>query len=81
MQPKSHHKDTSSSGVDLPRVQTAALVIIAFAVVLFLLVQARFMLISLATAIMLFSLTSAVIDFIAPTSWPALPRWSLSLPL
>jgi predicted PurR-regulated permease PerM len=51
--------------VDQARIQTAALVIIAFAVVLFLLVQARFMLVSLATAIVLFSLTSAVIDFIA----------------
>ncbi len=39
--------------------------IIAFAVVLFLLVQARFILISLATAIILFSLTSDVINFIA----------------
>lgn len=50
---------------DPARVQTAALVIIAFAVVLFLLVQARFMLISLATAIVLFSLTSDAISFIA----------------
>ena len=49
---------------DLHRIQTGALVIIAFAVVLFLLVQARFMLISLATAIILFSLTSDVITFI-----------------
>ncbi len=47
------------------RLQTGALVIIAFAVVLFLLVQARFILISLATAIILFSLTSDVINFIA----------------
>lgn len=47
------------------RLQTSALVIIAFAVVLFLLVQARFILISLATAIILFSLTSDVISFIA----------------
>lgn len=47
------------------RLQTAALLIIAFAVVLFLLVQARFVLISLATAIILFSLTSDVINFIA----------------
>nr|WP_245776433.1 AI-2E family transporter [Thalassovita taeanensis] len=39
--------------------------IIAFAVVLFLLVQARFLLISLATAIVLFSLTSDAINFIA----------------
>ena len=44
---------------------SGALVIIAFAVVLFLLVQARFILISLATAIILFSLTSDVINFIA----------------
>jgi len=51
--------------VDLHRIQTGALVIIAFAVVLFLLVQARFILISLATAIILFSLTSDVINFIA----------------
>ena len=49
----------------LDRVQTAALLIIAFAVVLFLLVQARFLLISLATAIVLFSLTSDAINFIA----------------
>ncbi|MFQ1701222.1 AI-2E family transporter [Loktanella agnita] len=50
---------------DTNRLQTGALVIIAFAVVLFLLVQARFILISLATAIILFSLTSDVISFIA----------------
>lgn len=50
---------------DTNRLQTGALVIIAFAVVLFLLVQARFILISLATAIILFSLTSDVINFIA----------------
>ena len=47
------------------RLQTGALVIIAFAVVLFLLVQARFILISLAVAIIVFSLTSDVINFIA----------------
>nr|WP_272011176.1 AI-2E family transporter [Roseovarius sp. ZX-A-9] len=47
------------------RVRTGALVIIAFAVVLFLLVQARFLLISLAVAIILFSLTSDVIRLIA----------------
>lgn len=47
------------------RVQTTALVIIAFAVILFLLVQARFVLTSLAAAIILFSLTSDVINFIA----------------
>ncbi|MFT5066301.1 MAG: putative PurR-regulated permease PerM [Yoonia sp.] len=56
---------TPARPADLQRVQTGALVIIAFAVVLFLLVQARFMLISLATAIILFSLTSDVINFIA----------------
>ncbi|MCM2562493.1 AI-2E family transporter [Lutimaribacter sp. EGI FJ00015] len=47
------------------KLQTAALIIIAFAVVLFLLVQARFLLISLATAIVLFALTSDAINFIA----------------
>ena len=50
---------------DYARVRTGALVIIAFAVVLFLLVQARFLLISLAVAIILFSLTSDVIRLIA----------------
>lgn len=56
---------TSEPRSDTTRLQTGALVIIAFAVVLFLLVQARFILISLATAIILFSLTSDVINFIA----------------
>lgn len=65
MQRKSSQTPQAKTAVDLARIQTAALVIIAFAVVLFLLVQARFMLISLASAIILFSLTSAVIDFIA----------------
>ncbi|WP_294607052.1 AI-2E family transporter [uncultured Roseovarius sp.] len=50
---------------DLQRIRTVAQVIIAFAVVLFLLVQARFLLISLATAIVLFSLTSDAISSIA----------------
>jgi len=54
-----------SRHADPYRLQTAALVIIAFAVVLFLLVQARFLLISLATAIVLFALTSDAINFIA----------------
>ena len=45
--------------------QTIALVIVAFGVVLFLLFQARFILICLAVAIMLFSLTSDAIGFIA----------------
>lgn len=65
MQQKRDPLSPKQGTVDLARVQSAALVIIAFAVVLFLLVQARFMLVSLATAIVLFSLTSAVIDFIA----------------
>ncbi len=43
------------------RMQSVFLGIIAFAVVLFLLVQARFILISLATAIILFSLTADAI--------------------
>jgi len=47
------------------QLQTGALMIIAFAVVLFLLVQARFLLVTLATAIVLFSLTSDAINFIA----------------
>ena len=50
--------------VDPGRAQTAALLIIAFAVVLFLLVQARFLLISLATAIVIFSLMSDAISAI-----------------
>ncbi|MBU2357931.1 MAG: AI-2E family transporter [Alphaproteobacteria bacterium] len=58
-------EDTSAERFELARVQTAALVIIAFAVVLFLLVQARFILISLAVAIILFSLTADIISFIA----------------
>ena len=55
----------TATPTDLQRVQTGALLIIAFAVVLFLLVQARFMLISLASAIILFALTSDIISFIA----------------
>lgn len=58
-------EDTTDPRFELARVQTAALVIIAFAVVLFLLVQARFILISLAVAIILFSLTADIISFIA----------------
>ena len=66
---------------DPVRLQTAALVIIAFAVVLFLLVQARFMLISLATAIVLFSLTSDAISFIARQRIGPLhiPNWLASI--
>ena len=63
------------------QVQTVALVIIAFAVVLFLLVQARFLLISLATAIILFSLMSDAIDMIARVRLGPLriPNWLASL--
>ena len=46
------------------RLQLWFLGIIAFAVILFLLVQAKFLLISLAIAIMLFSLTSDAISYI-----------------
>ncbi len=63
--PTRSSSDTAPPPRDTSRVQTAALVIIAFAVVLFLLVQARFILISLAVAIILFSLTADVISFIA----------------
>ncbi|GAA0295310.1 AI-2E family transporter [Rhodovulum strictum] len=48
---------------DLRRLQAWFLGIIAFAVVLFLLVQAKFLLISLAIAIILFSLTSDAIGY------------------
>ncbi len=63
------------------RLQTAALLIIAFAVVLFLLVQARFLLISLATAIILFSLTSDVINYIGRLRIGPfrIPNWLASL--
>jgi predicted PurR-regulated permease PerM len=52
---------TPGRGGDWGRQQTWFLGIIAFGVILFLLVQARFVLISLAIAIILFSLTSDVI--------------------
>lgn len=68
-------------GLDYGRIQTGALVIIAFAVVLFLLVQARFMLIALATAIIIFALTSDVINFIARQKIGRVhvPSWLASL--
>ena len=47
------------------RLQTGLLAVIAFAIVLFLLVQAKFLLISLAIAIILFSLTSDAINTIS----------------
>lgn len=66
---------------DPSRVQAVALIIIAFAVVLFLLVQARFMLVSLATAIVLFSLTSDAINFIGRQRVGPLhvPNWLASV--
>ena len=74
-------QDLPDRRFELARVQTGALVIIAFAVVLFLLVQARFLLISLATAIILFSLTSDVINFIARLRIGPfrVPNWLASL--
>ena len=73
--------DSSAERFQLARVQTTALVIIAFAVVLFLLVQARFILISLAVAIILFSLTADVISFIARQRVGRLriPNWLASI--
>ena len=75
------HSRRRKALADPVRLQTAALVIIAFAVVLFLLVQARFMLISLATAIVLFSLTSDAISFIARQRIGPLhvPNWLASI--
>ncbi|GGL59141.1 AI-2E family transporter [Wenxinia marina] len=63
------------------RLAAGALIVIAFAVVLFLLVQARFLLISLAVAIILFSLTSDAISFIARQRVGPLriPNWLASL--
>lgn len=49
---------------DMRRLQVWFVGIIAFAVILFLLVQAKFLLISLAIAIILFSLTSDAISYI-----------------
>lgn len=60
-----NHTSASRQTASPYRLQTGALLIIAFAVVLFLLVQARFMLISLVTAIVIFSLMSDAISFIA----------------
>ena len=49
---------------ELHRLQTWFLGVIAFAVILFLLVQAKFILISFAIALMLFSLTSDAISYL-----------------
>lgn len=72
---------TSQSTPELQRIRTVAQIIIAFAVVLFLLVQARFLLISLATAIILFSLTSDAITSIARVHLGPVrvPNWLASI--
>jgi len=62
-----HMTESQTSSVRGPhrqRVQTAALVVIASGVVLLVLVEARFLLASLAVAIILFSLTSDAINYI-----------------
>lgn len=66
---------------DNAHVRTVALVVIACAVILFLLVQARFILISLAAAIILFSLMSDAIDAIARlrVGPVRIPKWLASL--
>jgi hypothetical protein len=65
--------------VERARLHLWMLGVVAFAVLLFLLVQAKFILISLAIAIILFSLTSDAIGFIAARgslrSSPARWRW------
>lgn len=74
-------RPTGSSTPELQRIRTVAQIIIAFAVVLFLLVQARFLLISLATAIILFSLTSDAINSIARVRLGPVrvPNWLASI--
>lgn len=56
-------QDAKSIVLNVQKAQIWFLGIIAFAVILFLLVQAKFLLISLAIAIMLFSLTSDAISY------------------
>jgi len=79
--PKLNRRLPGPSGPDLSRIQATAMIIVAFAVVLFLLVQARFLLISLATAIVLFSLTSDAINLIARQHVGPLriPNWLASI--
>ncbi|MGG7643280.1 AI-2E family transporter [Rhodovulum sp. YNF3179] len=81
---RSERRDTEPARkalTDRGALQTGALVIIAFAVVLFLLVQAQFLLISLATAIVVFSLTSDAINFIARFRLGpvGIPNWLASI--
>lgn len=66
---------TRGSGVS-ERLQTGCLGIIAFAVLLFMLVQAKFLLITLAVAIIIFSLTSDVIAVFARLK---VPNWFATL--
>lgn len=61
--PTDPDQDKQSVFLDVQRLQIWFLGVIAFAVILFLLVQAKFLLISLAIAIMLFSLTSDAISY------------------
>ncbi|MDB6182497.1 AI-2E family transporter [Paracoccus fistulariae] len=63
----------SDDSIVRERLQTVFLGIIAFALVLFLLVQAKFILISLAIAIILFSLTSDAIHAISKRL--KVPKW------
>ncbi|EYD72501.1 AI-2E family transporter [Limimaricola hongkongensis] len=78
---RSDDRDRAPVPRDPHRVQDVALIIIAFAVVLFLLVQARFLLISLVTAIVIFSLMSDAISFIARARIGplAIPNWLASI--
>lgn len=79
---KSHAGLTTDEAATEPRRLTNLLLgIIAFALVLFLLVQARFILISLAIAIILFSLTSQAISAIARLQIGPVrvPNWLASL--
>lgn len=80
-QPPTEPKPDHPSQDELQRVRTVTQIIIAFAVVLFLLVQARFLLISLATAIVLFSLTSDAINSIARlrVGPVRIPNWLASI--
>ena len=61
------------------RLQTGFLGIVAFALVLFLLVQARFMLICLAIAIIIFSLTGGAIPAFARLKVPSWLATTLAL--
>lgn len=61
--PEETDHDKQTAFLDVQKIQIWFLGVIAFAVILFLLVQAKFLLISLAIAIMLFSLTSDAISY------------------